>query len=417
MTLSKKITVSISFVLVVLAVLAWPFYQGLMHKGIVAFPWFYQFIERPTEYPTSQKLYSDSFARNAQKALTLLTKHQQAIKSPGISAAVAIEGKTIWAGSSGWADIESMRAVTPKTRFRIGSTSKALTGTGLARMYQSGNIELDAPIQNYFSKLPNDQWRNITVRQLASHLSGLPHYKENSDLIGFYRTLTLNKRYEDVQKAVDIFDDSDLLFEPGTQFSYSSLGTVLLSATMEKASEKPYLALMRKKVFEPLKMHNTIAEYENRDDELLASFYWNDKGRRDDIRKWRDVDLSHRLAGGGFISTPSDLVKLGMGVLNDDFLTEDTRKTIWTPRALPNGELPPYGYSIGWRVIKRKINDKLGEVTIVNHAGVSRGAQSWLMVLPELKMSVAVNINSNTDVFWDFGKVSMDIARLFLEEH
>lgn len=123
---------------------------------------------------------------------------------------------------------------------------------------------------------------------------------------------------------------------------------------------------------------------------------------------------SHRLAGGGFISTSSDLVKMGNAFLDDEFISEKTRNTFWTPQKLPDGSETPNGYSLGWRVLTRNIDPDVGEITFANHGGVSRGAQSWLMVIPEHNISIAVNINSNTKVFWDFGKVSMQILKPFL---
>lgn len=52
----------------------------------------------------------------------------------------------------------------------------------------------------------------------------------------------------------------------------------------------------------------------------------------------------------------------------------------------------------------------------VNHGGVSRGGQSWLMLLPEQEMAIALNINGRTEVFWDFGSFSGDIATAFLAQ-
>ena len=105
---------------------------------------------------------------------------------------------------------------------------------------------------------------------------------------------------------------------------------------------------------------------------------------------------------------------MGINVLRDDFVSPKTRKTFWTPQTLPDGSETPNGYSLGWRVITSKLDDELGDITFANHGGVSGGAQSWLMVLPQYQMSVAVNINANTEVFWDFAKVSMQIAKAFI---
>jgi CubicO group peptidase (beta-lactamase class C family) len=409
-----KIKVLSITLLSVFLILIWPVYESMAYKNKVGFPPFYQYDEIPKLNPTDQVLYQEEYKEPAKQVLNLITKHKIAINAPAISAAVSIDGKLVWAGVSGWADIENEIPVTTDTQFRIGSTAKALTGTALARMFDANLINLDNKISVYMKNLPNDAWQNITSRQLASHMAGLPHYKENTDYFGLYKTLSLSTRYEQVEQSLSVFDSSELLFEPGTQFFYSSLGTVLLSAVMENAANTPYLEIMKKQVFDPLNMNATMAEFQGENSVNLAKFYWNHKGRTDQVRQWRDVDLSHRLAGGGFISTSSDLVKMGNAFLSDDFISAKTRDIFWSPQILPDGSETPNGYALGWRVLTREIDDEIGEITFANHGGVSRGAQSWLMVLPKHNISVAVNINSNTEVFWDFGKVSMDVLKPFL---
>jgi len=398
----------------VLIILIFPVYESMAHKGKVSFLPFYQFDEIPKVNPTDQRLYQDSYKESGNIALSAIAQHKIAINAPAISAAVSINGKLVWAGASGWADIHNETPVTTNTQFRIGSTAKALTGTALARMFDAKKINLDEKISVYMKNLPNDAWQNITSRQLASHMAGLPHYKENTDYLGLYKTTTLSTRYEQVEQSLSIFDGSELLFKPGAQFHYSTLGTVLLSAVMENAANIPYLDIIKKQVLEPLEMNATMAEFQGEHSVNLAKFYWNNKGRSNQVRQWRDVDLSHRLAGGGFISTSSDLVKMANAFLDDDFVSAKTRSIFWTPQTLPDGSETPNGYALGWRVLTRDIDDDIGEITFANHGGVSRGAQSWLMVLPKHNISVAVNINSNTKVFWDFGKVSMDVLKPFL---
>ncbi|MEW6984008.1 serine hydrolase domain-containing protein [Colwelliaceae bacterium 6471] len=411
---SKIKVVGIAIIALVVT-LIWPVYEFYAYRGKAEFLPFYQFIAIPNDSPTQQQLYKNEYAATGNNAITLLTQHKTDINAPAISAAVAIDGELIWAGVSGWSDIDAKTPVTTNTQFRIGSTAKALTGTALARMVDTKLIDLDRPISQYMNPLPNKAWGRITARQLASHTAGIPHYKENTDYLGLYKTLALATRYENVEDALTIFDDSELLFTPGTQFSYSTLGTVLLSAVMKNAADIPYLEVMQKQVFEPVKMLSTMAEYQAEGSANLASFYWNDEGKSNQVRKWRNVDLSHRLAGGGFVSTSADLVKMGMAFMQDDFISAPTRAEFWTPQQLPDGSLTPDGYALGWRVITRKIDDDIGEITFVNHGGVSRGAQSWLMALPDHNMAIAVNINANTDVFWDFGKVSMQLAKIFIQ--
>src|SRR5690606_32434495 len=289
------------------------------------------------------------------------------------------------------------------------------TTTLLAKMVQDGKIDLDKSISHYYPQLPNPQWKNITPRQLASHSSGLPDYIDNyGDFWGFYYLFNLNKRYTSVSESLEVFDDTALLFEPGSQYHYTSFNTVLQSVVLEAVAGDAFLDTIRKEIFDPLGMTATGAEYELPEQNSLAEFYWNHDGQHPAFRVWKKVDLSHRLAGGGFISTPSDLVKLGSAWLDDDFIAPETRQVFWQPQSLSDGSIPEENYALGWRWVNYE--DAEGKVHNANHGGVSRGSQCWLMVIPERNMAVAVTINANVDNFWDFGKVSMPLARLFFAE-
>lgn len=389
----------------------WPVYQFFAYNGHVPLP-SYGLMPVPATGPSGQTLLNARYQTAGQQALQALVEHKVAIGAPGISAAIAIDGALVWTGTAGWADIRTSRPVTPETQFRIGSTSKPLTATGLALLVQSGHIDLDTSLESYFEKyahkLPNAEWQKITPRQLASHMAGLPEYKQNRDWSGLYHTMALKRHYDNVFESLDVFDNSPLLFQPGAQFNYTSFGTVLLSAVMATATDQPYLDLMQGSVFTPLGMTSTGAEPRTPTG-TMATFYWR---KNNEVKPWRRVDLSHRLAGGGFISTPTDLVKLGSAWLDPEYLNGAIREHFWQPQVLTNGEVNPRNYALGWRVHAYPLDDQT-EVRHINHGGVSRGSQSWLMILPDLNMSVAVMINAKTDEFWDFASVSFDLVDLF----
>lgn len=318
----------------------WPVYQFYAwNKGSLPLNpigW----LELPRDNPSTQELFDPSYTEAGTISLTAIEKHREKIASPAISAAVAACGKLVWAGAAGWSDIESETPVNTDTRFRIGSTSKALTGTALARLVQSGRINLDTPIIRYLDPLPNPAWSSITPRQLASHMSGLPDYKENGDLRGLYHTLALRRHYDSVEDALDVFDGSELLFEPGSDFHYSTFNTVLLGAVISAVAEAPYLSFMQREVFTPAQMNATLPAPVRGDvASRIATPYKSNgiAGMAHRVREWRPVDLSHRLPGGGFASTPSDLVRLGMHYLDDSYLSPHTRQLFWTPQQLPDG--------------------------------------------------------------------------------
>lgn len=413
----KKIFSVVALLLVAGLYLGEPVYQFYAHRGKVPMP-FWGYVDIPQDIPSRNEVHQAEYQQAAESALTLLKAHRQKINTPGISAAVAIDGEVVWAGTAGWADIADNRPLTPDSQFRIGSTSKALTATLFARMVQDEKLTLDTPLNQLTLGSRNPHWQNITPRQLASHTAGLPHYKENTEAVGLYRSIALNSSYRDVLDAVALFDDSDMLFSPGEDFSYSSYGTVLLSAVLQETGGKPYQTLMQETVLKPLTMVHTtpttVSVHAEQEAANLATFYWREDESLPRVRPWRDVDLSHRLAGGGFISTPSDLVKLGSGFINNDFISEPVRAAFWTPQTLNNGDVNEQHYAIGWRVHDSDLGEGIGKVKIANHGGVSRGSQSWLMVIPQYRMAIAVNINSKTETFWDFGRISFPLARTFI---
>ncbi|WP_258239712.1 serine hydrolase domain-containing protein [Pseudidiomarina homiensis] len=406
---------TVIFILIASYIMLAPVYQFYAHRGEAPMPpWGYVTI--PADSPSFSQVEDERYTQAAENATDILEAHRQNINSPGISAAVAIEGKLVWAGGAGWADIEADKPVNKQTQFRIGSTSKALTSTLLARLVQKNTLDLDTPLGTFDVGNLNPNWKTITVRQLASHMAGLPHYGDSTEWTGLYRFMTLNTRYEDVLDAVHLFDESELLFAPGEDFSYSSLGTVLLSAVMQESGHAPYQQLMQTEVFTALGMENTYPEPPiGKATADMARFYWRSDESKPIVRPWRDVDLSHRLAGGGFISTPSDLVKLGMGFIDNRFISADVRKQFWTTQTLNNGQENEQNYAIGWRVPTYDYGEGIGDLMIANHGGVSRGSQSWLMVIPQYKIVLAVNSNANTETFWDFGGVSTELARTFIK--
>jgi CubicO group peptidase (beta-lactamase class C family) len=408
----KRVLALIVCITFLLVWLLWPIYQFYAHKGEAAFLPLGE-INIPDKIVQSQRVFDTKFSQVGDNTIVKLDTHRKSINAPGMSAAVGIDGKLVWAGTAGWADIEQAIPVSTGTQFRVGSTSKAITATGLARLLDKQVIDLDAPISQFHHALPNMKWKEIKVKHLASHMSGLPHYKQFDDKLGLYKSIALTTHYSDVNDALALFDGTQLKFEMGHKFHYSTYGIVLLSAVMQEAAGKPFLELMQEQVFTPLELNDTGDESKFEGMGTLATFYWNDGGKNKNVRVWRDVDLSHRLAGGGFVSTSSDLVRLGNAYFDGQFISQKTKQVIWTPQRLSSGEINPQNYAIGWRVHQLTLGNKA--VDFIHHGGVSRGAQSYLVLVPEYKLSIAININANTDKFMDFATIWKEIAITFIQ--
>lgn len=331
---------------------------------------------------------------------------------PSLSVAVAYEGEIIWAAASGWADLETRTPASLSTRYRIGSTSKAVTATALARLVDQGTMSLDAPASTWTKDLPNRQWPALTPRQLASHTAGIIDYDQNRDLAGLYHSLRESKQFDSVSEALSIFDGNTLKYVPGTGFRYNTFDVVLLSAVMEKAAATPFLELLEHEVARPLGAASLSADHQDRAMPDRATFYWR-KGVN--LKPWAPVNHSYKWAGGGLIATSSDLARIGSAWLDPAYIAPATREAFWTPQKLANGTVNEQSYAIGWRA--NPSHRLLGEdmpVWSVHHGGVSKGSYSWLVIYPEHRLVVALNANARLDEFGDFIAIEQAITRSFL---
>ena len=310
-----------------------------------------------------------------------LVREQIAPKVPGVSVAVAVDGRVVWSEGFGYADLAAKRPVTPATRFRIGSISKSITAVGLMLLVERGQLDLDAPVQRYVPEFP-DKGAVITTRQLAGHLGGIRHYRGNETL--------LNRPFADTRAGLKIFDRDPLEAPPGTKYIYTTYGWTLLSAAMESAARREFLAYMDEAVLRPLGLTQTRADRKGVLDPQRTLFYVGDAPDKFTVAP--TVDSSYKWAGGGFLSTPEDLVKFGSALLQPGLLKAETLALMFTPQKTSDGK--SIDYAIGWRVVR----DAKGH-RVMLHTGGSIGGTSVLLLHPETKTVVAMVCNHSKSPF------------------
>ncbi|MCL7960438.1 MAG: beta-lactamase family protein [marine benthic group bacterium] len=336
----------------------------------------------------------DDYIEAIQDSRALIVEIMEEAGIPGASVAVGIGGQIVWAEGFGWADVELGVPVTTLTRFRVGSVSKPITAAGLGLLVERGQIDLDAPVQTYVPDFPEKRWP-ITTRQLGGHTAGIRHYR-GAEMMSA-------RRYPTVESGLEIFADDSLLFEPGTEFSYSSYGWNLLSAVMEGASGEDFLTFMRDEVFEPLGLRHTVADHTDSIVTFRTSFY--EKRGDGAVINAPYVDNSYKWAGGGFLSTPEDLVRFGQQHLGPGFLEAETLTELQAPQTLRNGEST--GYGIGWSSGEQDDGDRT-----YAHAGGSVGGATLLLLVPEHDLVVAGVVNISGPA----ARIVQRVAQVF-EDH
>ena len=343
----------------------------------------------------------------SQKADSLLTKAFNLLETPALSAAVGMNNIVVWSNVIGYQHLEDTLKADLETKFRIGSTSKALTSIGLGVLLENKKLNLNSKV-NDFVPYAKNSLGELTVLQLASHTSGIRNYGACFcfPVWEYYN----NDHYINVKESVAIFNGNKLLFTPGTNFSYSSYNYTLLSAVMEKAADMDFLSFMEQSVFKPLGIKNIQAEDQRKELNNMSGFYEIKDGN---YKKSFPVNNSNKWAGGGFIATPTDLVKLGNSFLNHTLLNQKTSKLLTTPVKLNDGIVNEQNYALGWRhTFTENVFDTKEKVEIIHHAGTATGNTSVFILFPEYNMSISVLINKSSSVSELF-EFAYQLANLF----
>ena len=310
---------------------------------------------------------------------------------PGLSVAVGVDGDLVWAEGFGWADLENRVPVAPHLRFRIGTASTVLTSAAVGLLLEENRLHLDEKIQTYVPEFPTKRWP-VTLRQLMGHVAGVRNDGGDEGPL-------LAQRCEGPVEALQAFADRPLLFEPGTGYRYSSYGWILVSAAVEAAADEPFLAFMRRRVFEPLGMADTTADStaEEIPDRVTSYFPRYGADPRYGLHLMREIDYSCYAGSSVFLSTPSDLVRFGMAVNSGKLLQPSTVETLQTAqRLLSGGET---GYGLGWDI--ETVSLAGAPARTVGHDGTSLGGTvASLLTWPERGIVVAVMSNiSYADTF------------------
>jgi len=322
--------------------------------------------------------------------------------------ALGTNGNILWSNTIGYANLESKKLADSSTQYRIGSTSKAVTSVGLGMLLQKDKLQLHSLVKD-FVPYASDELSNLTLKQLASHTSGIRNY---GTCVCFPIWEYYNRReHASITESISVFNGDDLLFKPGSGFSYSSYNFTLLSAMIEKAAKEDFLSYMNNTIFKPLHMHQTAGDGKSKILNATATFYDVENAS---VKEAYSVNNSNKWAGGGFVSTPKDLVRLGNAVLENQLLNAETKSLLFEPVTLDNGTINIQNYALGWRndTSDKVFTDKR-PVTLIHHGGVAMGSTAILILVPEYHTTIALTMNKTGSVR-DLSRIAYKLINLFI---
>jgi CubicO group peptidase (beta-lactamase class C family) len=264
---------------------------------------------------------------------------------PGASLGIVRRGGAIVVKGYGEANVELKVPVTGETVFQSGSLGKQFTATAVMLLVQDGRLSLEDSITRYFPDAPAT-WRPITIRRLLTHTSGIPDYESQvANSGGDAKVIDYRRDYTE-EELTRIAYALPLSFPPGSRWSYSNTGYVLLGVLIHKVSGQFYGDLLEERVFAPLGMKTARVISEADIVAHRAAGYRLAHGELKN-QEWVSPTLNSTADGSLYLSM-RDFIAWDRGLREHAVLTAGSWEQIYTPVRLESGKTYPYGF--GWDV-------------------------------------------------------------------
>ena len=363
-------------------------------------------VENPVEVDTDQKVKHTPFQAAVSRFELQLARDVAEDGIGSISAGVVVENKVVWSKGFGWADVEKQVPAHSKTVYRTGSISKSFTAVLMMQMIEEGYFDLDDSVEKYFLEIRNLQKKPevcgpITFRQLASHTAGL---EREPKLKG--AAAGPISQWED--KILASLPNTFYRSFPGEMYSYSNIGFGILGFAVSRAVRKPFMDLIREKIFEPLGMNSSffILTEEHLPDLAMGYLRKQDGNVDAGPPAIEHAGRGYKVPNGGIYSTVSDLARFAAALTGASpvkIFSEEKRREILKQQN-PATDKSRYGLGFGIRI------DEDG-FTTMGHGGSVAGYNAHLVFEPESKMGVIILRNYNS------GKTNLGMtARQLLKE-
>ncbi|MBN4071036.1 serine hydrolase [Crocinitomix catalasitica] len=267
----------------------------------------------------------------------------------------------------GFSDYKSKTSLNNNTLFRIASISKQFTAMATMLLVKSNRIDVNEKAITY---LPDFPFKNITVKHLLTHTSGLPE----SELYPYFGEIREQRELMTNKVVLDIMIENKipLRFDPGEKWEYCNTGYWILPLIIEKVTEMPYDKYVKEKIFETLEMSNTNFYYSyDRIEQNNFAIAHNYSYENDSIYNVANWPYDLLFGAGKIISTTADLYKWDKILYGDDLIDSTLLKEIFTPVILNNEKSYKYGY--GWNIINTEKYGKIAE-----HGGSIEGYKTHI---------------------------------------
>ncbi|HEV2224586.1 MAG TPA: serine hydrolase domain-containing protein, partial [Candidatus Acidoferrales bacterium] len=350
----------------------------------------------------------------AEKQIDTIFSGITSAQEPGLAVVVRQNGRTVFLRGYGLRDLRSNLPIDEHTNFRLASCTKQFTAMAIMLLVHDGKLHYSTTLADVFPEFPA-YGRTITIRNLLNHTSGLVAYEDLMD------KKYAGKSWEEIPQITDagvlalMEQQTGTKFPPGTKWEYSNSGYCVLAMVVEKLSGMSFADFLRRRIFAPLEMEDTLAHVYGKDRVANRAY-----GYTNDASVWLETDqspTSATLGDGGIYSSLDDLIKWDDALRNHTLLSAEEMNPAVTPEnsvaVLPENvnDLPkaasekPLAYGFGWFLDPYRGHARMW------HYGSSIGFHTMIQRFTEDNLTIII-LSNRSDL--DLSALAAKVADLYL---
>ena len=363
----------------------------------------------------------------SQELVTPMEKKIDAIFSaatspdaPGLAVLVRRNGRAVFERGYGLRDLRTKAKIDAHSNFRLASFTKQFTAMAILLLVHDGKLRYEQTLAEIFPDFPA-YGKTISIRNLLNHTSGLPDYEDLMDAVEKIKGPVWSPEHQiqDDEVLALLKQEKSGKFAPGTSWSYSNSGYVVLGLVVAKVSGKSYGEFLQERIFAPLKLNHTLV-YQKGKNEVSNRVFGHSK-EADAFKETDQSSTSATLGDGGIYSNLADLAKWDDALRNHTLLSAEEMQSALTPVKLADASEPhwplepsddnlhpgqPVSYGFGWFLDPYQGRQRMW------HTGTTLGFRTVIERFCESDGLSVIILSNRTDL--DPEKLSLQIADLFL---
>ncbi len=295
--------------------------------------------------------------------------------APGAVVLVARGDEVLYRGARGMASIELGVPLAPEQVFRIGSVTKQFAAATVMKLIDQGQLSLDDPLSKFLPGYPNGD--KITVLQLLNHTAGVKNYTDIPGVMAGPIRMDVS-----TSALIDTFKKAPVDFAPGSAWTCSNSGYVLIGAVIEAVTGLTWDAAIQQQVLSPASLSHTRF---GADDVLIAGMVSGYGRKGSQVIPAAYLSMTQPHAAGALVSTVDDLFRWNRALHGGQLLKPASYQQMITPTGA--AAEASYGFGIGTGTVRGRLQ--------LSHGGGINGFASHLLYLPQDEVSVVVLQNSD----------------------